>query len=158
MLFIRQNGDDSRPKNAATCPAFLDEICAKFGRTMTRHILLSLQKQLSVVSIIFGPSKKTKYTGRQRLRKNRTQNGYDEKSNRQRSFKTVFLKVNSQNNQWIVSSRKCRLFFNIQAYVNQIGTYVQRDVSRNTKRKNKVVRIDRRTENESIPIGIKKNG
>ena len=60
MLFIRQNGDDSRPKNAATCPAFLDEICAKFGRTMTRHILLSLQKQLSVVSIIFGPSKKNK--------------------------------------------------------------------------------------------------
>ena len=117
---------------------------------MTRHILLSLQKQLSVVSIIFGPSKKTKYTGRQRLRKNRTQNGYDEKSNRQRSFKTVFLKVHSQNNPWIVSSRKCRLFFNIQAYVNQIGTYVQRDVSRNTKRKNKVVRIDRRTENESL--------
>ena len=110
MLFIRQNGDDSRPKNAATCPAFLDEICAKFGRTMTRHILLSLQKQLSVVSIIFGPSKKTKYTGRQRLRKNRTQNGYDEKSNRQRSFKTVFLKVHSQNNPWIVSSRKCRFF------------------------------------------------
>ena len=44
MLFIRQNGDDSRPKNAATCPAFLDEICAKFGRTMTRHILLILRK------------------------------------------------------------------------------------------------------------------
>lgn len=102
------------------------------------------------MSIIFGPSKKTKYTGRQRLRKNRTQNGYDEKSNRQRSFKTVFLKVNSQNNQWIVSSRKCRLFFNIQAYVNQIGTYVQRDVSRNTKRKNKRVRLDHRTENESL--------
>ena len=60
MPFIRQNGDDSRPKNAATCPAFLAEICAKFGRTMNRHILLSLQKQLSVVSIIFGPSKKNK--------------------------------------------------------------------------------------------------
>ena len=29
--------------------------------------------------LFFGPSKKTKYTGRQRLRKNRTQNGYDEK-------------------------------------------------------------------------------
>ena len=151
MPFIRQNGDDSRPKNAATCPAFLDKICAKFGRTMNRHILLFLQKIVdSCVNYFWTKQKKTKYTGRQRLRKNRTQNGYDEKSNRQRSFKTVFLKVNSQNNQWIVSSRKCRLFFNIQAYVNQIGTYVQRDVSRNTKRKNKVVRIDRRTENESL--------
>ena len=28
MPFIRQNGDDSRPKNAATCPAFLDKIWA----------------------------------------------------------------------------------------------------------------------------------
>lgn len=44
MPFIWQNGDDSRPKNAATCPGFLDEICAKFGRTMNRHILLILRK------------------------------------------------------------------------------------------------------------------
>ena len=151
MPFIRQNGDDSRPKNAATCPGFLDKICAKFGRTMNRHILLFLQKTIdSCVNYFWTKQKKTNHTGRQRLRKNRTQNGYDEKSKRQRSFKTVFLKVSSQNNPLIVSSRKCRLFFNIQAYVNRIGTYVQRDVSRNTKRENKRVRLDRRTENQSL--------
>ena len=59
MPFIRQNGDDSRPKNAATCPAFLDEICAKFGRTMNRHILLFLQKIIdSCVNCFLDQAKK----------------------------------------------------------------------------------------------------
>ena len=59
MPFIRQNGDDSRPKNAATCPAFLDEICVKFGRTMNRHILLFLQKIIdSCVNCFLDQAKK----------------------------------------------------------------------------------------------------
>ena len=59
MLFIRQNGDDSRPKNAATCPAFLDKICVKFGRTMNRHILLFLQKTIdSCVNYFLDQAKK----------------------------------------------------------------------------------------------------
>ena len=59
MPFIRQNGDDSRPKNAATCPAFLDKICAKFGRTMNRHIFLFLQKTIdSCVNYFWTKQKK----------------------------------------------------------------------------------------------------
>ena len=137
---------------------FRRNLCQIWAYNESSHPLVPPKTIVSCVNYFWTKQKKTNHTGRQRLRKNRTQNGYDEKSNRQRSFKTVFLKVHSQNNPWIVSSRKCRLFFNIQAYVNQIGTYVQRDVSRNTKRKNKRVRLDHRTENESIPIGIKKNG
>ena len=151
MPFIRQNGDDSRPKNAATCPGFLDKICAKFGRTMNRHILLFLQKTIdSCVNYFWTKQKKqtilavnvcAKIGRKTATMKNQIGNDLS---------KLSFWKSTAKTIHWLFRHENAVLFFNIQAYVNQIGTYVQCDVSRNTKRKNKVVRIDRRTENESL--------
>ena len=151
MPFIWQNGDDSRPKNAATCPGFLDKICVKFGRTMNRHILLSLQKTIdSCVNYFLDQAKKqniravnvcAKIGRKTATMKNQIGNDLS---------KLSFWKSAAKTINGLFRHENAVLFFNIQAYVNEIGTYVQRDVSRNTKRKNKVVRIDRRTENQSL--------
>lgn len=64
--------------------------------------------------------------------------------------KLSFWKSTAKTIHWLFRHENAVFFFNIQAYVNRIGTYVQRDVSQNTKRENKRVRLDRRTENQSL--------
>ena len=150
MPFIRQNGDDSRPKNAATCPAFLDEICAKFGRTMNRHILLILRKTIDSCVNYFWTKQKNKIYWPSTFAQKSDAKRLRWKIKSATIFQNCLFESPQPKQSMDCFVTKMPFFFNIQAYVNQIGTYVQRDVSRNTKRKNKVVRIDRRTENESL--------
>lgn len=64
--------------------------------------------------------------------------------------KLSFWKSTVKTIHWLFRHENAVLFFNIQDPCNQIGTYVQRDVSQNMKRENKRVRLDRRTENQSL--------
>ena len=118
---------------------------------MNRHILLFLQIIIdSCVNYFWTKQKKqtilavnvcAKIGRKTATMKN--QNGND-------LSKLSFWKSAAKTINGLFRHENAVLFFNIQAYVNEIGTYVQRDVSQNMKRENKRVRLDRRTENESL--------
>ena len=67
-------------KKCSDMPCFFRQnLCQIWAYNESSHPLVLPKNSWQLCQLFFGPSKKTKYTGRQRLRKNRTQNGYDEK-------------------------------------------------------------------------------
>ena len=129
---------------------FRQNLCQIWAYNESSHPLDPPKNSWQLCQLFFGPSKKNKPYWPSTFAQKSDAKRLRWKIKSATIFQNCLFESPQPKQSMDCFVTKMPFFFNIQAYVNQIGTYVQCDVSQDMKRKNKVVRIDRRTENESL--------